>query len=400
MSKPAASVSSLEIQDFSLWDRMHARRAPFSFDLEITARCNNDCRHCYINLPASDGTARAQELTPEEIGHLADRAVALGAVWCLITGGEPLLRPDFSEIFLTLKRKGLLVSVFTNACLVTDEHVALFRRYPPRDIEVSVYGATKETYEAVTRRPGSFTAFVRGLERLQSSGVRVRLKAMALRSNVHEMADIGRFCRERTKDFFRFDPLLHLRFDGNPLRNEEIRSERLSPEQIVALERADPERFQALEKSCDRLILGDRLSYEECMACGQQDTCDRFAAFTRLFRCGTGRHSFSVAYDGTFRLCSSLWHPDCVYDLRQGDLHDAWENLVRRVRVMRTENAELLTTCGACSYTNLCLWCPAHAHLETGDLDGPTPYFCAVAQARVRAAQGRSHPSVDDRTPP
>ena len=400
MSAPSSSVSSLEIQDFSLWDRMHARRAPFSFDLEITARCNNDCRHCYINLPASDGIARAQELTLDEIGHLADQAVALGAVWCLITGGEPLLRPDFSQIFLALKRKGLLVSVFTNACLVTDEHVALFRRYPPRDIEVSVYGATKETYEAVTRRPGSFAAFVRGLDRLQSSGVKVRLKAMALRSNFHEMASIARFCRERTKDFFRFDPLLHLRFDGDPVRNDEIRSERLSPEQIVALERADPERFQALEKTCDRLILNDNLSYEECMACDQRDTCDQFAAFTRLFRCGTGRHSFSVAYDGTFRLCSSLWHPDCIYDLRRGDLRDAWENLVHRVRAMRTENAELLKTCGSCSYTNLCLWCPAHAHLETGDLEGATPYFCAVAHARVQAAQEGSQPSVRNRARP
>ena len=126
----------------------------------------------------------------------------------------------------------------------------LFRRYPPRDIEVSVYGATRETYEAVTRRPGSFDAFVRGLDLLLGGGLKVRLKAMALRSNVRELEAISRFCRERTKDYYRFDPLLHLRFDGDPVRNAEIKAERLSPEEVVAVERADA---GALRRAAARL---------------------------------------------------------------------------------------------------------------------------------------------------
>ena len=199
-------VSSQSLPDFHLWEKLEARRRPLSFDLEVTARCNNDCRHCYINLPAGDREARATELSLEEITRIAGEAVSLGAVWCLLTGGEPLLRDDFSEIYLALKRLGLLVSVFTNACLVTPEHVELFKQYPPRDLEVSVYGVTPATYEAVTRRPGSFAAFRRGLDLLLAAGVKVRLKAMALRANVHELPEIARFCRARTKDYFRFDP--------------------------------------------------------------------------------------------------------------------------------------------------------------------------------------------------
>jgi MoaA/NifB/PqqE/SkfB family radical SAM enzyme len=95
-----------DVPDFHLWDRMSAGRVPLSFDIEVTARCNNDCAHCYINLPAGDAAARARELTLEEIGSIAEQAVKLGALWCLITGGEPLLRPDFPEIYLLLKRKG------------------------------------------------------------------------------------------------------------------------------------------------------------------------------------------------------------------------------------------------------------------------------------------------------
>lgn len=246
--------NTLEIQQFPLWDKLKDKRVPLSFDLEITARCNNDCRHCYIVLPAGDAVARGQEMTVAEISDIAEQAVQLGAVWCLLTGGEPLLRPDFAEIYLALKRKGLLVSVFTNATLVNEQHVALFKKYPPRDIEVTVYGVTAETYEAVTRKPGTFDAFMRGLNRLFNSGVRVRLKAMAIQSNLHEQAAIAAFCRARTKDYYRFDPQLHLRFDGDAARNADIRAERLTPEQIVALERADEQRFGSLERNHDTLI--------------------------------------------------------------------------------------------------------------------------------------------------
>ena len=362
---------TLEIQQFPLWDKLKDKSVPLSFDLELTARCNNDCRHCYINLPANDPVARDGELSLAEISRIADEAVSLGAIWCLITGGEPLLRPDFAEVYLTLKRKGLLVSVFTNATFVNEDHVALFKKYPPRDIEVTVYGVTQDTYERVTRRAGSFAAFRRGLDWLLEGGVKVRFKAMALRSNLHELPAIARFCRELTKDYFRFDPLLHLRFDGNAARNEEICAERLSSEEIVAIDQADEQRFSALEKWRDKLIV------PEFAHVG----CDH------LFHCGVGIGGFTVSYDGLFRLCSSLCDPECVYDLRKGRLADAWHNFLPKVRDMRSNRKEFLETCRACPIINLCLWCPARAHLETGELDGAVPYFCDVAHARAAAIE-------------
>ena len=110
-------------------------------------------------------------------------------MWCLVTGGETLLRPDFPEIYLALKRKGLLVSVFTNATLVNKEHVALFKKYPPRDIEVTVYGVTRETYEAVTRAPGSFAQFWRGVHLLLERRVPFIVKAALLPPNRAEIAE-------------------------------------------------------------------------------------------------------------------------------------------------------------------------------------------------------------------
>jgi radical SAM protein with 4Fe4S-binding SPASM domain len=376
MNGPFVSAGSL--QEFSLWKRMEFKRMPFLFEFEITARCNLDCRHCYINLPAAERTAVNRELSFDEIRDIVDEAVSLGALWCLVTGGEPLLRDDFFEIYPYLKKKGLLVTVFTNATLVTKEHIDLFKRFPPRDIEVSVYGVSAETYERITRRAGSFAAFQRGLGLLLESGLGVRLKAMIMRSNVHEQHEIAQFCRQRTRDFYRFDPLLHLRYDRNPARNKEILSERLTPQEIVSLERSDWERFQALREKCRKSIEHRHSSL----------------AGDKLFLCGAGTASYSISSDGVFRLCSSLWHPDCIYDLRGGELTYAWQHFVPQVRAMRSEREEYLRSCSRCDLIDLCMWCPAYAYLETGELDAPVEYFCEVAHARAEAF-GQSEPSRD-----
>lgn len=367
-------VFATSLPDYPLWEKLKGQRIPFSFDLEITARCNNNCRHCYINLPSGNREAQEKELTLKKISSLADQAVELGTLWVLITGGEPLLRPDFPDIYLSLKRKGLMVSVFTNAGLITKKEIKLFREFPPRELEVTVYGIRQETYEKVTRRPGSYKAFRRGLDLLLTNGISVRLKAMALRSNFGELPDIAQFCRRYSKDYFRFDPLLHLRFDGDPERNQFIREERLSPPEIAVLEQADVERLRALKKECVTMI--DPLS--------PSSDC-RY-----LFQCGAGKESFSISYDGLFRLCSSLWHPECTFDLGQGRLKEAWTQLVPRVRAMTSDNPDFSGKCHSCSLFNLCLWCPAHAHLETGRMDGWVDYFCQVAKARAAAlkAQG------------
>ena len=365
-------VVNKPLRDFEIWDRYNAPGKLFSFDLELTARCNLDCRHCYINQAAGDVHHAMQELTIKEIGQIADQAVDMGAIWCLLSGGEPLLRKDFADIYIMLKKKGLLLSVFTNATLINQKHIELFTKYPPRDLEVTVYGVTPETYDTVTRRSGSFHAFKRGLDMLRENGLKVRLKAMALQSNVHEMQQIADFCRDYTKDYFRYDANLHLRFDRDPKKNADIKKERLSPEQIVELEQQDPERFHALEEHCDKYVIPE---FE-------------FSTSNIVFGCGVGSGgSVNIGYDGKMRLCSSLYHPDFMADLRDVPLKEAIATLTPKVKSLTSNRERFLNSCRVCSLVNLCQWCPADAYLETGLLDEPVAHFCHVAHRRAAAVR-------------
>lgn len=370
-----------------MWDQVSAKRLPLSFELELTARCNNNCRHCYINLPANDCEASAQEMSFQQIEAIADQAVEMGIIWLALTGGEPLLRSDFDEIYLMLKRKGFLINLFTNACLITDRHIQLFKKYPPRDIEVTVYGITKETYEAVSRVQGTYRAFRRGLEMLFSNGLPVTLKAMALKSNQHELKAISDFCSNQSYRPFRFDPVLHLRYDLNEYRNAEIKLERLEPDEVVTLEVSDKARFLSLQKNCDSLIKHETLDYHTCTNCLQQAGCDQYASFSKLFHCGIGKDEFSISYNGQLRLCSTLNAPGTTIDLHKTPLKQGLNDLKTNIYSTTTRSPAVLQSCKSCPITNLCLWCPATAYLETGDMEGEAAYFCSVAHARAEALQ-------------
>ncbi len=361
-------MEKVDLPDSGLAEKIRDKGLPASISFDLTARCNNNCRHCYINLPPDHEKARSLELGITEIKDIADQAVDSGVLWCLLTGGEPLLRKDFSDIYLMLKRKGLLVSVFTNACLIDETHVDLFKRYKPRELEVTVYGVTPETYERVTGVKGSFRRFRRGLDRLIENDIPVSLKAMAIRSNVHEIEKIARFCSQYSRKKFRFDPFLHKRYDFDERRNRLIASERLTKDEIVQVERNNLERRQALVENCEHLILDDPVD-----------------AGGRIFTCGILKNGYEISYDGKLRLCAALFHPDYVRDLRKVPLARAYREIAHNIVNARSDNPAFLNKCNRCSVINLCYFCPANSYLETGRLDTPVDTFCENARARHKA---------------
>jgi len=161
-----------------------------ALDIELTERCNNACQHCYINLPEDDEVAKGQELTTEEWKTIIHKAADLGAMSIRFTGGEPLIRPDFAEIYTYTRRLGIRVMLFTNARLVDAELAVLFKKLPPGEkIEVSVYGMKPETYDAVACKPGAFEEFWRGINMLLENEVPFVVKGALLPDNQADMEE-------------------------------------------------------------------------------------------------------------------------------------------------------------------------------------------------------------------
>lgn len=354
-------IKTISITDLTLWDEAEQDRTLLTLILELTARCNNNCAHCYINLPESDQNAQKKELSFSQITRIIDQAADMGTLWGVLSGGEPLLHPGFFDIYRYMIKKGFLVSIFTNASLITQEHIELFKKYPPRDIEVTLYGVTQNTHKKLTRK-NTLEATMNGIDLLFSNNIHTTLKAMITRSNKDEINRIKEYCQSKTSQPFRFDPVLHLRLDKDPQKNRHILSERLSPDEIIELEQNEPLRLQALSRQCKHL--GTPKHPE------------------KLFKCKAGQNSCVIDYTGNFKLCSSLAHPGTTFNLKTGSLHHAWYNFAPQIINQTTADQLLIDSCGKCRLNSICSWCPAHADLETGSMQGQTPYFCEIANKR------------------
>jgi radical SAM protein with 4Fe4S-binding SPASM domain len=360
-----AQQTQVETLDYSSWSfgvkqRIGGRRVPLAGTIELTRRCNNRCGHCYNNLPASDRQGLAEELRTDELIHILDETAAAGCVWLLLTGGEIFLRPDFREIYTHAKQNGLLVTLFTNGTLITPEMADFLANQRPFSIEITLYGATRGTYERVTGNPGSFKQCLRGIGHLRDRGLPLNLKATVSTLNCHEIQAMKRYVENDLGMPFRFDAQLNARCDRSP----GPLNVRLSPEEVVQLDLADPERAEALRDFARRRH--------------GHGAGDKKGAF--LYPCGGGAHSFAIDPYGRLRACAIS--PAEGFDLRSGSFQEGWGRFLARLRERKIDRD---TKCLMCTLQELCGMCPANGELECEDPQQPVDFLCRVTHLRAYA---------------
>ena len=334
---------------------LHGGRYPLVGEIELTDRCNLTCTHCYINQPAGCIETRQQELSTEEVKDILDQIAEAGCLHLLLTGGEPLLRPDFPEIYLHARRKGMIIMLFTNATMLTPEIVDVLKQAPPHLVEVSIYGATKETYEAVTRLPGSFERFMRGLRLLKESGLPAATKTVLLTINRHELPLIQKLAEDMGLRY-RYDGSIFPRLNGsdNPFNY------RLGIEEMLELDRSDPERMQSWVDH-----------YEQSRNLPMRS--EKY-----LYSCGAGHRSFHIDSTGALSPCMMTRKPS--FNILEMGFKEAWEKL----GAVRVAERTLDVPCLHCSASGMCVQCPGWSQLVHGDDETVVDFVCQLTKARER----------------
>ena len=338
------------------------RRIPIEGTIEPTFRCNLTCAHCYINEPAASPGARRGELALAEWQSIIDQICDAGCLSLLVTGGEPLLRSDFPDLCLYAIRKGLLVTLFTNGTLISEQIADLLADFRPERIEVTLYGATQGTYERITGAPGSFDQCMAGIQRIVERRLPLKLKTMAMAWNQHEIGAMGELA-ERLGATFAYDGQLNPRIDGRPNSRDSLQ---LPPGEVVHLDSQRPGLAAELREFCRQFVRP---------ADGGPDQL--------LYTCGAGETSFAIDPYGRLQLCV-LARSDS-FDLREKSFAEGWNEYFPSLRARRWQSA---SPCRACSLLSLCGSCPAAAQLEGGDPEAPIPCFCEIAHRRAHAALG------------
>jgi radical SAM protein with 4Fe4S-binding SPASM domain len=364
-------VASYSEFSSALHQKFLGKRAPVEVSIEVTRRCPLECLHCYNNLPMADQKARLSELTLEEHCGLLDELAAAGCMWVLYTGGEIFARKDFPEIYKEAKKRGFLITLFTNGTLITPKIADLLAEWRPFSIEITLYGATRETYEALTQIPGSYDRCMRGIRLLLERRLPLKLKTVPTTVNRHEIYEMKRMAEEQFGVEFKFDPLVNPRIDcsASPL---EVR---LSPEEVVALDFHDSKRRDEYSRLATHDLDGEVRDERNP---------------DHVYFCGGGVKSCAIDPSGNMSICV-ISHQD-TYSIRGGSFQEGWNTFLLRTRDKRKNRK---TRCDDCRLQSLCSMCPANGELEAGDPESPVDFLCQVAHLRAYAL-GRSVPEHGD----
>lgn len=328
--------------------RIYWKRVPCGGSFEFTMRCNLRCVHCYIPRDQKE-----IELNTDEVKKILDEIAANGCLWLLITGGEPLVRPDFLELYTYAKKSGFLITLFTNGTLITSEVADYFATWRPFSVEISLYGATKETYEKITGIPGSYEKCLQGINLLVERRVPLKLKTMVMALNEHELSAMKDLATQSGLHFA-YDPVLNPKLDGSkdPYRY------RLSVEEVVDLDVQDKKRADAWRRFWKKFQKAKRSEY--------------------LYNCGAGQNRFHIDAYGRLNICIITRLPN--YDLRKGSFQEVWYDLIPKILSQKRSPWDKCRRCGKIA---VCGQCPGWSMLEHGDQETIVDYMCELTQRRA-----------------
>lgn len=351
-------MHSQKINDF-IDETFEGIRAPFTAGFELTAKCNLNCVHCY----AKPGR-RHSDMSTEEFKNIFDTLVERGLLDAYFTGGEIFTRPDFEEIYLYAKKKGVLISLLSNITLLEKRHIDLFTEYPVEVISTTMYGYTEEAYERVTGVKGSYKKFMDALSLLESSGIKYELKYVAMEQNyddVYRMREFGK----------KLGVPMVIILDVHPMSDGSTAPMhfRLTPQKAFEFDIKDEGRREFWKDVAKDLLSGE-------IKMRPQRTTERFSQ-GYLYPCSIANQHVFITSDYKMQGCvRASYHQ---FDLRKGSFDEGWTYLQKEfVDKKSTSNYK----CNSCQNIRFCEHCVANFMLAYGDEEHVDPFFCEVAALR------------------
>ena len=345
-----------------LYQKAAAAGVPLSGTFELTPVCNMDCKMCYVRLSHKDQTAMGPLADADRWLTLARNAADAGMLYLLVTGGEPFLHPQFREIWEGLHKMGLLITINSNGTLIDEETVQWLKKYPPVRINISLYGASNETYARLCGNPQGFTQATNAIRLLTEAGISVKLNCSLTPHNADDLPEIVAYAKKN-------DLILQVAtYMFPPIRKDGAmtgKNDRFSPEDAAYyMAYADylvlgKERFLAQEENCPVLNDPD----EQCGQLGDG------------VRCRAGKCSFWITWQGNMLPCG-MFPMDNNPNVFEMPFENAWE-LIKKY----TQSIRLPAQCASCSAKNHCHTCAAMVITESGNFHEIPRYRCEMIQA-------------------
>ena len=357
---------------------------PLNGTFEVTPLCNMNCRMCYVRMNREQQEAIAPLRTAEEWLELGRTAKERGMTYLLLTGGEPFLRPDFQQIMQGLHRMGFVLSINSNGTMIDEKTVEWLKETPPIRINITLYGASDETYGRLCQNPRGFTQVTKAIHLLKEAGILVKLNCSVTPYNADDLEQIFAFAEKEElvvqATSYMFPPL---RRDASKVGwNDRFSAEESARQEawINVYQNGREAYLKHMESEEMASLSGD--IEEDCMPVeeGNGDG-DSYGKEGERIRCRAGKCSFWVTWDGRFLPCGMLPGENALNVFEAG-FDAAWEQAKAEAAAIR-----LPVRCSTCSLKDKCRACAAMVYTESGNYHDVPLYRCQMAHAYTEACR-------------
>lgn len=343
-----------------LYQMATAAGIPLSGTFELTPVCNMDCKMCYIRLSRQEQEAIAPLSDATRWLKLAQEAKDAGMLYLLLTGGEPFLHPQFRQILEGLHQMGFIITINSNGTLIDEGTVRWLKTCPPVRINISLYGASNETYARLCANPNGFTQVTAAIRLLKEAGISVKLNCSLTPQNAADLPEMVRFAKENNLI------LQVATYMFPPTRKDEVK--------IATNHRFSPEEAAYYMAYSDYLMRGkERFAADEGkLTIPVEEHCE---SATDGVRCRAGKCSFWITWQGHITPCGmfpTVGSPNVF----ETPFAVAWEQVKKD-----TAHIRLPVKCAACSAKNTCRACAAMVITESGCFDHVPQYRCDMTHA-------------------
>lgn len=355
-----------------LMDKACGSHIPINGTFELSPVCNFACKMCYVRKTPQEVRAHDRpQVTMDTWLRIAREAREQGLLYLLLTGGEPFLWPDFWELYEELSRMGFLISVNTNGSLIDDAAIERLRAMPPMRVNITLYGASEETYESLCQTRGVFTRVDHAIRGLKNAGIQVKLNCSLTPHNARDLEAMVRYAEQ-----------MHLVLEVATYMFPPLRRD---SEAVGQNDRFTPAEAAYYQLKRYRLQQGDeryRKFLEHVVAgvippLGLDESC--VDPVDGRIRCRAGSASFWVTWDGWMTPCGMM--PEPKFDLMNQTFGQTWNEVVEASRQLT-----LSGLCAKCQNQQLCHACAAMAVTETGSVSGVPQYMCRMVQEMKKIA--------------
>lgn len=358
---------------------------PLNGTFEVTPLCNMNCRMCYVRMDREQQESIAPLRTAEEWLELGRTAKERGMTYLLLTGGEPFLRPDFRQIMQGLHRMGFVLSINSNGTMIDEKTVEWLKETPPIRINITLYGASDETYGRLCRNPQGFTQVTKAIRLLKEAGILVKLNCSVTPYNAEDLEQIFAFAEKEElvvqATSYMFPPL---RRDASKVGwNDRFSAEESAIQEAwINVYQNGREAYLKHMESEEMVSLSGDIE-EDCMPVDEETpgNGDSEKKEGERIRCRAGKCSFWVTWDGRFLPCGMLPGENALNVFEAG-FDAAWEQAKAEAAAIR-----LPVRCSTCSLKDKCRACAAMVYTESGNYHDVPVYRCQMAHAYAGACR-------------